>query len=183
MKRRSFLRSALLVTAAATVPVCLSYGNKASDKETLFVRFFNTANGMKPNTYQLNLFNNYMSGKTVFNSPRRSGMTTFMLTLALFETKCNDKAIRFFPSNSYMHRHCIKLVRNMEDRLGKSIADANLSFHYNIDSTRDLKQNNVKTFIMSDAWQLPPNFDCRLFDNKSCYYFGTGASKHPIIYG
>jgi hypothetical protein len=189
MKRRTFLTSLFGVGAlAVAAPIAyVSTHKKEVAVETtkylakkkaraLFKRFFTTANGFEPNMYQMHWFHRYQEGSKSFVGARQTGMTTFMLTLALYENKCNGTNISWFPSNSHMHRHCNNLMSVMQERLGKSINDGHLYSSYG-DFENLLGSNRpLKVFVMNDAGRLPNSFEGSPYLLKQSHFFGTDES-------
>jgi hypothetical protein len=187
MKRRNFL-TALFGVGALAVAAPLAY--VATHKKeaatysakylakrkarALFQRFFKTATTFEANLTQMFWFDQYQSGEIHnFVGARRTGMTTFMLVLALFENKCHGTNIAWFPSNSHMHRRCNEMMSVMQDRLGKSIKDGTMYSNYG--EFRDLlgSSNPLKVFVMNDADRLPTSFECTPYLCGQSYFFGT----------
>lgn len=146
------------------------------DDLELFKRFFYVANGFPPNERQLKWFVDYKDGVTHHTrGARQTGVTTFMLTIALYETKCNGINIAWFPQNSYMARFCRKRIKDMEHNLGKSVNDGKIySEDVNYYSLMGSKRP-LKVFIMNDANRLPPTY--MSYTPEKVFYFGTGESQ------
>ena len=174
MKRRIFLSSLLASTTVFLLPLCLP----ASNKRSLFARFFTVANDSPPNSHQLKLFNAYMAGKQSLTSPRRVGMTTFMLTLALFKTRCNGISIRLFAQNLHINRICLESVKIMEARLRKAVADGKITWAHNLTHARGVGSSAVKTFTMSDGGRLPETYNSRICNFRDEHFFGSSGFKN-----
>ena len=176
MERRTFISAIIAATAFLAIP---SYGGTKKDEDTqkLFIRFFMIANDQYPNERQLKMFDDYQNGKQVHKSPRQTGMTTFMLTLALFETKCKGNYIAFFPHGSCMLRICQERTKIMEARLGKSIHDGEIIYPYSIEKLKGrYLKSKVKCYVMNDAKQIPSDWNPNAYNMDLTFFFGTGES-------
>lgn len=174
MKRRSFTKGLAMLAGALLIPLDLVRAeDPPRDDLELFKRFFYVANGFAPNENQLEWFVDYKDGGYEnFTSMRQTGMTTFMLTLALFETKRNGINVSIFPQcydNSWRLSNRLNV---MEDRLGKSVRDGSIYFYNNSDYIRGLSKS-TKVFVTNDALKLPATWDWEIMKARQVFTFGT----------
>jgi hypothetical protein len=191
MKKRSFIKGLTVLSGALLIPIHSAYSdedsqqrkNQINSQTVLFRRFFIAANGFPPNENQMRWIADYQDeDKHYTRGPRHSGVTTFMLTLALFESKYNKVDIAWLPPNSRIAHICRDRIKQMEDRLYKTDNDGTI-FFCSADRARGLSNEprKVKCFVMADASQkifeikddgrspYAPN----VYSSANTYYFGT----------
>jgi hypothetical protein len=191
MKRRTFLTTLGAAAAAIVAPIAYAATHTKEvalhlaeflakrKARALFQRFFKTATTFTANPMQMFWFDQYQSGQIHnFTGPRQSGMTTFILVLALFEKKVNGNNIALFPQYHAMHRKCTELVAEMEDRLGKSVRDGQIFWGWDHEKfDKSIRGHKAKGFFMADAGLFPLDTTKRIKSlaapKGSHYYFGT----------
>jgi hypothetical protein len=144
--------------------------------QVLFKRFFYVANGFYPNEQQMQWFGNYKDGVThQTRGPRQSGVTTFMLTLALYESKCNGSHVALCPQNHEMTRLCRERIIKMSDRLGKSVKDGPIVYLTSADQR--IGNPDAKVFVMNDANRYPEAYSFNTYALHKVYFFGTAETR------
>jgi hypothetical protein len=86
-----------------------------------FEVFFFQANGFYMNKRQYQMFKSYLDGKTLYSARRRTGKTTFITTLALFESTYYDKDFPIFCEAELMVKNTQKILKNQENLLSSSL--------------------------------------------------------------
>lgn len=152
MKRRTFLTTIGAATAAIVAPIAYVATHKKEvalhsaeflakrKARALFQRFFKTATTFTANPMQMFWFDQYQSGQIHnLKGARQSGMTTFMIALALFESKVHRKSVLITPQSYGMADRVEDIIDQMSLRLGKSVKDGDiivgLCMYYANDST------------------------------------------------
>lgn len=160
MKRRHFINGIAALFGMGTAIPWTAKASVVTDQNELFRRFFKTATGYQPSANQLHwfeMFNQAEKGQLYcdsFQGPRQSGMTTFMLVLALFQSKVHCKNVFITPSNYGSGYLCNVALGKMRLRLGKSIHDGIIQVGGEGRGTRFDFQ-----FIMNDAPGLAKTAD------------------------
>ena len=184
MKRRNFITGIVAAIGATMVPNIASAATNKKDvlkakityETALFKRFFLVANGFLPSELQMKMFEQYKSQKSkTMISGRQTGMTTFMLTLALFEKKCNAVSVLIVPQTYGMRNRCKERLEVMDYNAGKSVLDGIID----IQRSDRVRVQNGKTFTYDHNFIMVDGHffeDINLFPNgnaRSNYYFGT----------
>lgn len=183
LKRRTFIASLVGLGVAVALHTAYVATNKTEvdakkKAKALFRRFFTTANGFPPNKYQTSWFHNYLEGEHHFRGDRQTGMTTFMLTLALYETKCNGINVVYFPQYHSMELAWKVNLDMMQYRIGRSVKDGKLFCGRYYDRfDQEIRGHRAKGFFANDGRFLSMNSPKHKVSldvpKKDHYYFGT----------
>lgn len=195
MKRRTFLTTLGAAAAAIVAPVAYVATHKKEvalhsaeflakrKARVLFQRFFKVATTFEPAAMQMFWFDQYASGQVHnFTGGRRTGMTTFLLVLALYEKKVLGNNVALFPQYSAMNHKCNEMIAIMEDRLGKSVRDGKIFCGWDhVKFDKSIRGHKDKGFFMDDAGLFPMDTQKRLASlgapKESIFYFGTGENQ------
>lgn len=198
MKRRTFLTTLGAAAAAIVAPIAYVATNKKEvalqsaeyiakrKARAIFQRFFKVATTFEANENQLVWFDQYQSGTVHnFTGGRQTGMTTFLLVLALYEKKVLGNNVALFPQYHAMYRKCFELVATMEDRLGKSVRDGQIFWAWHLEKfDKSIRGHRAKGFFMNDDGVFPLDTPRALRTlaalKEDIYYFGT---REPGIKG
>ncbi len=161
MKRRHFINglTTLIAFASGLLPRTVK-ANTVEDPVALFIRFFKTATKFAPSANQVHWFKTFLQAEKGevycdwFQGPRQCGMTTFMLVLALYQSKVHCKDVYITPSDFGAGYMCNVRLGEMRWRLGKSIHDGKIE----IGSVSAGKRFHFQ-FIMNDVAGLAKRCD------------------------
>lgn len=186
MKRRNFITGIVAAIGVTMVPNITSASNKndvlkakITYETTLFKRFFFAANGFPPNSLQMIMFEQFKKyGIKTYISSRQTGMSTFMLTLALFEKKVNAASVLILAQNYRTAQYHKERLNILDHNTGKSVLDGIVDIN-----CRDrVRVKNGKVFVYDYQFNMidgfPGHYECyndfiSVRNSENIYDFGT----------
>lgn len=83
--------------------------------------FFLQANGFYMSLIQSEMLKSYLNGKNLYSAGRRTGKTTFITTLALFESTYYNKDLPIFCETDIMAKNLKQILKKQQSLLSSNL--------------------------------------------------------------